>query len=315
MTDKYSELYKKRRFSEGYPNLLELLAEHSCSARTTKSNVDEILACIDKIIDISQQPRTVAVIGCGAKPWAIKDLHERGFSVVGIEPVKSSRKSAENFLQGVAPVLSGVGETLPLETSSQLIVFLPSVLEHVDSSEAVLSECFRVLQPGGVLYILTTNKQRFSPLGRNWEFRVPFYNWFPSLVKESYVYKHLHFDPRLANYAGRPAVHWFSNAELCQLGRRAGFAQFYFKLDLVDDNTAGVKLGILKRLLLRGCRANPWLRALVLSQLGSTIYMLKRPDVYPSGLRNNREAPRTILESEANRQSGKTSHEGRGGGK
>jgi ubiquinone/menaquinone biosynthesis C-methylase UbiE len=249
--------------------------------------VAEILACIDKIIDVSQQPRTAAVIGCGAKPWAIKDLHERDFSVVGIEPSKSSCKSAEDFLDGIAPVLSGVGEALPLETSSQRIVLLQAVLEHVDSVEAVLSESFRVLQPGGILYILTTNRQRFSPLGRNWEFRVPFYNLFPSLVKESYVYKQLHFDPRLANYAERPAVHWFTYVELCRLGRQAGFAQFYHKLDLVDDNTPNVRLGILKRLLLKGCRANPWLRALVLSQLGSTIYMLKRPGVYPSVSRNN----------------------------
>ena len=53
----------------------------------------------------------------------------------------------------------------------------------------------------------TTNRYRFSPTGSNDEFRVRFFNWFPRIVKESYVFQHLHFDPTLANYSPRPAVH------------------------------------------------------------------------------------------------------------
>lgn len=277
MTKKqYSELYRERRLGEGYPDLAELLAEHACSARTTGSRVPEILACLDRVVDIRREPRTAAVVGCGARPWAIRDLSERGFSVVGIEPEESSRRSAGEFLAGAAPVLDGVGEDLPLEDSSQGLVILESVLEHVDSVDAVLSECYRVLRGDGVLYIVTTNRHRFHPLGRNWEFRVPFYNWFPVSVKESYVYKQLHFQPRLANYAARPAVNWFTYAELCRLGRRAGFSRFYHKLDLVGADPAGGRLGPLKRRLLSACRVQPWLRALLISQLGTTIHMLKR---------------------------------------
>ena len=286
MTHKYATLYKNRRFSEGYPKLLDLHAKRFCT-QPTKSRVLEVLSCIDKITDTSQQPRTAAVIGCGAKPLTIKDLQEQGFCVVGIEPVESSRKSAEAFLGNSATVVAGVAESLPLETSSQRIVLLESVFEHVDSVEAALLESFRVLQPGGVLYIATINRHKFSPLGRNPEFRVPFYNWFPSLVKESYIHKHLHFDPSLANYTPRPAVNWFTYAQLCKLGRQAGFAQFYHKLDLVDCDTPGVKMGMLKRLLLGWCRSNPWLKSLVLSQLGCTVFMWKRPDVYRPPSRNN----------------------------
>ena len=187
----------------------------------------------------------------------------------------------------IATVFAGVAESLPLETSSQRIVLLESVFEHVDSVEATLLESFRVLQPGGVLYIATTNRHKFSPLGRNPEFRVPFYNWFPILVKESYLYKHLHFDPSLANYTPRPAVNWFTYAQLCKLGRQAGFAQFYHKLDLVDSDTPGVKMGMLKSLFLKWCRSNPWFKSLVLSQLGCTVFMWKRGDIYSPSSQND----------------------------
>ena len=171
----------------------------------------------------------------------------------------------------------GTAESLPLEPESQRVLLLESVLEHVDSPIKALAEAYRVLAPGGVLYVYTTNRLRLSPLGRNGEFNVRFYNWFPAIVKESYVYKHLHYDPSLANYSVRPAVHWFTFAELCKLGREVGFAQFYSLIDLVDSNAASVKRGWFRRWLVQHCRYHPWLRSLGLTQYGSSIFMLKRP--------------------------------------
>ena len=49
------------------------------------------------------------------------------------------------------------------------------------------------------------------------------------------MFQMLHYEPQLANYNARPAVHWFSFPDLCRLGREAGFAQFYSPLDLIDD--------------------------------------------------------------------------------
>jgi starch synthase len=45
--------------------------------------------------------------------------------------------------------LEGRGEDLPIETNSAAIVASYNVLDHVESPAAVLSECFRVLRPGG----------------------------------------------------------------------------------------------------------------------------------------------------------------------
>jgi alpha-maltose-1-phosphate synthase len=45
--------------------------------------------------------------------------------------------------------IEGRGEELPVETNSAAIVASYNVLDHVESPAAVLSECFRILRPGG----------------------------------------------------------------------------------------------------------------------------------------------------------------------
>jgi hypothetical protein len=100
---------------------------------------------------------------------------------------------------------------------------------------------------------------------------VPYYNWLPAVVKEGYVVRHLHHDPTLASYTPRPAVHWFSYADLCALGRRVGFAWFYSSIDLMGERPG------IAGLLARACCWSPWFRALVLTQHGGSVYMVKRP--------------------------------------
>lgn len=99
-------------------------------------------------------------------------------------------------------------------------------------------------------------------------------------MKESYVYKHLHYDPRLANYSPRPAVHWFSYTDLCKLGRQVGFTQFYSRLDLVSRLAPSVQGRAYRKILLHLVGSglqNPWIRALALLQYGNSIFMLRRP--------------------------------------
>src|SRR5947199_29838 len=83
-----------------------------------------------------------------------------------------------------------------------------------------LDRMFRVLAPGGIAIVTTTNKLRISLSGHNGEYKLRFFNWLPSLVKECFVFEHLHYNPGLANYSELPAVHWFSYASLCTLGRQ-----------------------------------------------------------------------------------------------
>lgn len=245
------------------------------------ARVEGLLTLLGRLVDLDRAP-TVCVVGCGPAPQTVRICRRRGLRAVGVEPVTAFVDAGAEYLGDPALVLQGAAETIPLPGASQDVILMESVLEHVDSPSISLAEAFRVLRPGGVLYIETTNRHRFSLLGWNDEFRVRFYNWFPALVKESYVHRHLNYDPTLANLSERPAVHWFTFSELCRLGREAGFAHFYSPLDLRRPTDASVSRSRLKRLaqgsprLLGSLQRNPWLRALALTQLGGMIIMRKR---------------------------------------
>ena len=213
------------------------------------------------------------VVGCGAKPETIEFLRSSGFRCLGVEAVASIADGARRYLADPESVVTGTSEYLPVPDASQDVVLLESVLEHVDSVERTLAEAFRVLRSNGVAYVTTTNRLLFH----NDEYRRRFFQFYPRVLKESYVFQHLHYDPRLANYTTRPAVHWFSYADLCAAGRRAGFHDFYSKLDLLrlaDPLVAGSRL---KTFVIRCTRRSPLLRALALTQRpGGSIFMVKR---------------------------------------
>jgi ubiquinone/menaquinone biosynthesis C-methylase UbiE len=275
-------LYRDRPYSEGYPDLeatgVEWYAKHQdAGVADAAPRGLTVMDLIGRLIDLSQGSRKIAVVGCGPEPRAVSNLIESGFDAVGVEPVEGSVEAARGFLGDPARALRGAAEDMPFDDESQRIVLLEAVLEHVDSPRQSLAECHRVLEPGGVLYVYTTNRFRFSLRGRNGEYEVPFFNWFPRIVKESYVFHHLHYDPKLANYSPRPAVHWFSYTDLCALGREAGFGQFYSKLDLADENSPQIQKRASTRFLYRYAKFHPWLRALALLQYGNSIFMLKRP--------------------------------------
>ena len=271
-------VYEGRYLSEGFPELEKRGVEYFQEHQESETRVQEIFECLERLINFNQGRKTVCVVGCGPNPNSVRQLLARGYEAIGIEPVEGSSKEAAAFLGDNSRIRRATSENLALADNSQRVVLFESVLEHVDSPIKSLSEAHRVLSPGGVAFVYTTNRHRISLTGGNGEFNVRFYNWFPDIVKEGYVFKHLHYDPRLANYSPRPAVHWFNYPELCRLGRSAGFSQFYSFIDLVDVDSPAIKRSPLRKWLLNRVRYNPWLRALVLTQFGSSIFMLKRGD-------------------------------------
>jgi SAM-dependent methyltransferase len=273
-----SDLYRIRRLTDGYPDLERLGVEYySPRQQDSSRGIESLLRCIGRMIDLEHGLKTVCEVGCGPKPTTLKWLKEHGFTTVGVEPIAAYVKAGCEMLADPRGVVQGRAEQLPLPDESQRVVLLESVLEHVDSPRQAISEAYRVLAPGGVLFVYTTNRHRLviSLTGRKGEFRAPFYNFFPDILKESYVFAHLHYDPRLANYSPLPAVHWFCFSDLCKLGRDIGFAKFYSPLDLAEANDSFVASRI-RRLVFEFVRKSPLLRSLALLQFGNAIFMWKR---------------------------------------
>ncbi len=279
------ELYRDQALTKGFPNLEQVgvdwfsqhqRVENPSEGKIQLSNLRSVMNCFSRLVDLSAGENTICEIGCGPNPYTLEELRQLGFKPVGIEPIKGYVEAARIKLGDPQAVLQGTAENIPLKDESQRFVILESVMEHVESPRQALTEVYRVLVPGGVAYIYTTNRHHISLRGRNGEFRVPFYNWFPALVKESYVFKQLHYEPALANFTPRPAVHWFSYTDLCKVGRDAGFAQFYSPVDLVDASDTFLQRGILRQRLIGPIRRSPWLRSLALLQFGGAIFMWKR---------------------------------------
>jgi ubiquinone/menaquinone biosynthesis C-methylase UbiE len=275
-TSQEQHLYQQRFLAQGYPGLESLGVGYFQEHQGHIPSAPEIVACIARLIDLSRGVNRIVDVGCGPNPVNVHQLLKMGYDAIGIEPIAPYVATAQASLGDANRVYHGSAEVLPLADASVRVVLMQSVLEHVDSPLRTLAEAYRVLVPDGVLYVSTTNRHRVSLTGENGEFRTRFYNWFPAVVKESYVFHHLHYDPRLANFTPRPAVHWFTYAELCQLGRSVGFAQFYAKIDLADPTTSYAQKSVWRRVLLRRIQNSRWLRSLALTQIGHII-MWKRP--------------------------------------
>lgn len=275
----YQQQYRTRKLSHGYPDLgQEAVGVFSEYLGIDTGIFDRKMPLINRLIDLEVLGSEILVVGCGPKPDMVKSMLQNGYDVRAVDVIPEYARLGGEYIGDPDRILVGSAEKLPFDDGSQSVVFLSSVLEHVDSPGEALREICRVLKPGGVCFVSTTNRWRFSLLGYNGEFRVPFFNWFPSVVKESYVFHHLHYEPKLANYSPRPAVHWFSYSDLCRLGRGVGFAQFYSPLDLMDENDPRFSIGPVRRFLrplLSVVKYSPLLRSIVLSQYGS-VYMWKR---------------------------------------
>lgn len=277
------DLYKDRPLSEGYPGLRNLGVDYfkksqglryAHNSSEQQRMVLQLIGHLERLINLKAGARTVLVLGCGPEPYTVKTLLDHGYDAVGAEVLAEYVDAASEFLEDRTRVYQARAESLPFESNSKRIVLMESLLEHVDSPAMCLSEAYRVLAPGGVLFVTTTNKLSYT----QGEYRVRFFNWLPALVQECYVFQHLHFRPNLANYSPLPAVHWFTYSKLCALGRDVGFGQFYSFIDLLDRENPRHEKSLFRRWFLKKGRYNPWFRALALTHLGGTIFMLKRAD-------------------------------------
>lgn len=182
-------------------------------------------------------------IGCNtgtlSNAWAELGHRVRGIDIN--EPLLeiARQRSAEaghdvEYRLGTAAELPWPDETMDVAVALEL-------LEHVEDWEGVVAEMMRVVKPGGVMFLTTTNS--LCPVQS--EYNLPMYSWYPAFVKKKVVEMTRTTHPQLANYATYPALHWFTFYELRKYGRARGFSSF----DRFDLAASG-KNGRLKQTVL-----------------------------------------------------------------
>ena len=203
-------------------------------------------------IGLPTEQLDVVDVGCGAGTqtmlWARHGHHARGVDISAPLIEIAGQRAAEASLPASFSV--GSAASLPLASESADIVLVSELLEHVTDWEPCVDEALRLLRPGGVLYISTTN--RLCP--RQQEFDLPAYSWYPGFVKrrceKMAVTTHGHW----VQFASFPAVHWFSFFQLRKyLDARGVSAQDRF--DFIDTSQSTAK-----RIVVGLIRALPPLR-------------------------------------------------------
>ena len=216
-------------------------------------------------------PIDVVDIGCGAGTqallWAQLGHRVRGLDVnqpllhVGRERASKSGLKVEFEL--------GTATSLPFQTASADVCLLPELLEHVADWEACVREAVRILRPGGVLYMSTTNW--LCPVQD--EFNLPLYSWYPPALKRHFEKLAATTNPGLANFARYPAVNWFSFFQL----RRYLIPMGFECLDRFDI-LARQPMSAAKRFVTSAVRSSPATRFVAHVCTGGTIvWAIKRP--------------------------------------
>ncbi len=117
------------------------------------------------------QPGKVLDVGCGAGRF-LRRMQKRGWNVEGVEfDPQAAQKVAARY--GIR-VHVGDLRSAALADESCDVVTMNQVMEHVFDPRATLSECLRVLKPGGKLVMTTPNVNsvgagEFGPYWRGWE--------------------------------------------------------------------------------------------------------------------------------------------------
>ncbi len=165
---------------------------------------------------------TLLEVGCGTGPLLLAAA--RGRTVVGLDVafrwlIVCRRRLEERGVR--APLVCANAESLPFREASFDVVASESTIEVTRDQNLAATEAFRVLRPGGRIYLTTPN--RWS-LGPDPHLGVPAGGWWP----QSW----------LARWAGRrgalpPRRNLLSRVELGGLLHRAGFRRRRYDLPAV----------------------------------------------------------------------------------
>lgn len=189
---------------------LEYYARESQSAKT-RQRLTSIRDTILRVLAGRNRPLEsldVADIGCGAGTqcfvWSVLGHRAHGLDV-NAPLIELARKRASEAGMTV-DFQVGSAVRLPWSDSSMDVCLLLELLEHVDDWRSCVAEGVRILRPGGILFITTTNC--LCPVQE--EFNLPCYSWYPRPLKRWLEELARTSRPHLANYARYPAVNWFS---------------------------------------------------------------------------------------------------------
>lgn len=180
----------------------------------------------------------VVDVGCGAgtqaRVWAQNGHRVTGVDISGpLIDLARQRADAEGT---AARYMVGSAECLDLPDGSVDVVLLSELLEHVPRWQPCIDEAVRVLRPGGLLFLSTTNV--LCP--KQHEFALPLYSWYPARLKRRCERLSVTSHPHWVQHTSLPAVHWFSFYQLRDYLKPRGLRALD-RFDLMDTRQSTLK--------------------------------------------------------------------------
>jgi glycosyltransferase involved in cell wall biosynthesis/SAM-dependent methyltransferase len=133
-------------------------------------------------------------VGCGRGEFLV-EASRLGLDVSGVEYSEASASVARTLLEGRGQVLTGEVDNVPLEEGSFDYCVFADVIEHVRDPAAFIQRIWRLLKPGGMVFIATPSLD--SPIARlmrsNWmEFKLEHLSYFSRSTLDQLLHRN-HF--------------------------------------------------------------------------------------------------------------------------
>ncbi len=163
-------------------------------------------------------------LGSG-KGGFLLEVARHGGRAVGLELSEDYIALAHERLKKAgytADIVQGAAEHLPFADNSFDFINIGEVIEHIQDTEKMLREAYRVLAPGGHIYLSAPNRYGI----RDQHFHLYFVNWLPRALADSYIGlwgKHKDYKDLSAGHQRLADMHYYTYSGIKLLAENVGF--------------------------------------------------------------------------------------------